>query len=138
MNFLAQAQMLYYMKEVCEPYMENLQTYTSNSFTGFAESDTKQEMEISPDEMFRSAGYSFNQAKKGHAHIAALPVNNYLKTTEEIEVEFLFMMSCYRTTPHEKENPCETYGKIVKKHAESFLTIYSPDMILPGPMEENY
>ena len=124
------------MKEVSELYNEELQTSVSpgNSFTGFYERTTGV---IPPDEMFRSGGYSFTQTKNRYDHVPALPVNNYLKTVEEMEVEFLFIMGSRKVMPDENEHIPDTYGRIIKR-AEVYSTIHNLDNVLSGPMEENY
>lgn len=66
-----------------------------------------------------------------------LPVNNYLKSREEIEAEFRFVASAVKSESVEKELPFASYGRIVKI-AESYAYLHSIDEALSAPLEENY
>ncbi len=126
------------MKEIYESYQEKLQPYTDNDLTGFSESIVFNEAGSHLEHMLRSAGHSFTQTRREHDHKPVLPVNNYLKTAEEIEVEFLYMMNTCKAKPDEKENIWQTYDLLTRKNTEPAATIHRPHNVLFGSMEENY
>ncbi len=66
-----------------------------------------------------------------------LPVNNPLKSREEIEAEFRFIASTSREEMDEKEISSATYGRIMKK-VETYSYLHTIDEALVGPLEENY
>ena len=126
------------MKEIYESYQEKLQLHTDNSLVSFERSIVLNEASSHMEEMLRSAGHSFTQTRREHDHKPVLPVNNYLKTAEEIEVEFLYMMNTCKAKPEEKENAWNTYDFLIKKITESPATIHNPNNVLFSSMEENY
>ena len=66
-----------------------------------------------------------------------LPVNNYLKSTDEIEAEFRFVAHSDKSNVIEMETPFATYGRI-RKMAESHSPFQLADLDLASPLEENY
>jgi hypothetical protein len=66
-----------------------------------------------------------------------LPVNNYLKSREEIDAEFRFIISSSKQESAKSEISSATYGRIVKI-AESYSYLHSIDEALRAPLEENY
>lgn len=126
------------MKEIYESYQEKFQVHTDNSLVSFERSIVLNEAGSYLEDMLRSAGHSFTQTRREHDHKPVLPVNNYLKTPEEIEVEFLYMMNACKTKPGEKENAWNTYDFLIKKNTESAAAIRNPNNVLFDSMEENY
>jgi len=64
------------------------------------------------------------------------PVDNYLKSPEEIEAEFSFVMSTRKTDYDRRNDRHETYGRIIN-NTDGYLNITNPDQP-SGFMEENY
>ena len=125
------------MKEMYEPYQENFLTRYDHSLIGFSEPITRNETGSQKDDRLRPAGNSFIQSKREDDQNPVLPVNNYLKSAEEIEVEFIYMMNTCKTNPGEKDNIWNTYDCLTKKNTES-AAIRNPNNVLSGSMEENY
>lgn len=65
------------------------------------------------------------------------PVNNYLKTPEEIEAEFCFVINTRKTDFDESDDSNDTYGRLTKK-TDGYMNIHNLDEKLSGFMEENY
>jgi len=125
------------MKESSAIYHETMQEYPDISLMDFGGNNSRSLKENHPDEMFRLQGYSNMKTNKIQSYLHELPINNHLKTCEEIEVEFLFIMSSHKNILDEKESNRDTYGRIIKK-TEAHIAIHNLDNILSGPMEENY
>jgi hypothetical protein len=64
------------------------------------------------------------------------PVNNYLKTPEEMEADFCFVINSLRVFPKEDDS-LDGYGRLTKR-TDGYMNIHGLDEILSGPMEENY
>jgi ribosome biogenesis protein Tsr3 len=56
------------------------------------------------------------------------PVNNYLKTQEEMEREFCFVINSRNTE----------FGSTMTMNTDGYINIHNPDELLSGYMEENY
>ena len=63
------------------------------------------------------------------------PVNNYLKTPEEMEADFCFVINSRRA--FEKDDSFDTYGRLIMR-TDGYMNIQGLDEILSGSMEENY
>jgi hypothetical protein len=63
------------------------------------------------------------------------PVNNYLKTPEEMEADFCFVINSRRA--FETDDSFDTYGRQIKR-TDGYMNIQGLDKILSGSMEENY
>lgn len=63
-------------------------------------------------------------------------INNYLKTPEEMEADFCFVINSRRAF-HEKDDSFDTYGRQIKR-TDGYMNIQGLDEILSGSMEENY
>lgn len=64
------------------------------------------------------------------------PVNNYLKTPEEMEADFCFVINSRRAF-QEKDDSFDTYGRLIMR-TDGYMNIQGLDEILSGSMEENY
>ena len=64
-------------------------------------------------------------------------VNNYLKTPEEMEAEFCFVINSRRATLSAMDDRYDSYGRI-KKTTDGYMNIHTLDETLSGFMEENY
>ena len=64
-------------------------------------------------------------------------VNNYLKTPEEMEAEFCFVINSRRAAYYETNDSYDTYGRLIKK-TDGYMNIHNLDEALSGFMEENY
>jgi hypothetical protein len=65
-----------------------------------------------------------------------LPVNNYLKTPREIELEFQYGINPRKIGLHEKRNGMNPESSII--NTDGYLNIHNLDETLSGFMEENY
>jgi hypothetical protein len=126
------------MKNVWETYPTDLLEYPETTFNSAAETSAPEEMEIQSG-MFRSAEpfYSPSNKETGILSAPELPINNYLKTKDEIDTEFRFIASSQKIELKEKETSSASYGRIVKM-AEAYSYLHSIDHALSAPLEENY
>ena len=70
--------------------------------------------------------------------IMELPINNFVKTLKEIEVEFCFLVSSFKNALTEIPEALDSYGRMLKK-LDGNINIHSLDTALSsGSMEENY
>lgn len=138
MKFLALASNTCYMK-VLELYQQLLPLHSTGFIKDFTAGNPERKKEKGSHEIFRPVKNYFIPEKDEHDDIPRmeLPVNNFLKTGEEIEAEFLFTMSSYKASLSKKENESDTYGRIAKK-VESNSNVYNLYPFLCEPMEENY
>jgi hypothetical protein len=65
------------------------------------------------------------------------PVNNYLKSPEEIEAEFCFVINSRKAAYQEADDSLDTYGRL-KMKTDGYMNIHNLDETLSGFMEENY
>ena len=65
------------------------------------------------------------------------PVNNYLKTPEEMAAEFCFVINSRKASIYESDDSNDTYGRLMK-NTDGYMNIHSLDEKLSGFMEENY
>ena len=63
------------------------------------------------------------------------PINNYLKTPEEIEAELCFEMNNKKAAFAKRNDLMDSYGRIFKNRSDN---AYSSDNNPSGFMEENY
>lgn len=63
------------------------------------------------------------------------PINNYLKTPEEIEAEFSHQVNFQRVAI-----AAELTGSLVQliEHKDGYINIHDPEVMKQGFMEENY
>jgi hypothetical protein len=66
-----------------------------------------------------------------------LPVNNYLKTPEEIEREFQSGLSSRKAAFQKRKETLNSYGTSANKTG-GYIAIHNLDDALSGFMEENY
>jgi hypothetical protein len=64
-----------------------------------------------------------------------MEINNYLKTPEEMEAEFCFVINTRKAPYYEVDDSFDTYGRIRKK-TDGYINM--PNLDLSGFMEENY
>jgi hypothetical protein len=126
------------MKDLWETYPTDLLEYPETILTGAAEISGRGELEIQ-NGMFRSTEQFYSLSKRETDSFSApeLPINNYLKTKDEIDAEFRFVASSHKMELKEKETPSASYGRIVKM-AEAYSYLHSIDQALSAPLEENY
>jgi hypothetical protein len=86
-----------------------------------------------------SADNFFGTAKKNTAtqENMELPVNNYLKTPDEIEREFQSGLNSRKAVFQKRKDSLNNSGAAISKTA-GFLSIHNLDEALSGFMEENY
>lgn len=65
------------------------------------------------------------------------PVNNYLKSPEEIEAEFCFVINSRKAAYQDADDRYDTYGRL-KMNTDGYMNIHNLDEALSGFMEENY
>jgi|GEM_PF-3654557 len=75
--------------------------------------------------------FKFEQAKFGSE------TNNYLKSPEEMEAEFCYVINTRRATYEELGDGFETYGGL-KMKTDGNMNIHRLDETFSGFMEENY
>ena len=66
-----------------------------------------------------------------------LPVNNYLKTPEEIEAEFHYMINSRKAVSGERKESQDNDGRSTSE-TEGYMSIHNLEVTLSGFMEENY
>jgi hypothetical protein len=66
-----------------------------------------------------------------------LPVNNYLKTPEEIEREFQSGISSRKAVFQKRKDSLNNSDESTRKR-DGYINIHNPDEALSGFMEENY
>ena len=86
---------------------------------------------VSEEHLFRFGGDNGNRATMEQ------PVNNYLKSPEEIEAEFCFVINSRKAAYQELEDSFDTYGRL-KMKTDGYMNIHNLDEALSGFMEENY
>lgn len=64
-------------------------------------------------------------------------INNYLKTSAEMDAEFSLEMNTGKLMIREHTDSYDTYGRVVE-YKDGSNNTYSPDNTLSGFMEENY
>jgi hypothetical protein len=95
--------------------MPHTDTYNNSSATAFLPTVKEQGFQMTQEVLFR-------MDTKKTASVMAKPVNNYLKTEEEIETEF-----------------CFANFNLSKSNKDGYSNIHSLDNItISGTMEENY
>lgn len=74
-----------------------------------------------------------------NSSIAAMEqsVNNYLKTPEEMEAEFCFVINSRRAAYYETDGRNDSFGQS-NKTTDGYMNIHNLDEALSGFMEENY
>ena len=65
------------------------------------------------------------------------PVNNYLKTPEEMEAEFCFVINSRKAAFYEMNERYDATGRS-NKTTDGYMNIHNLDEALSGFMEENY
>ena len=85
---------------------------------------------ISEKKIFR---FEKNQANRPFVK----PINNYLKTPEEMDAEFSLEMNANKSILKEHIDIFDTYGRIIK-NTDILIYSYSTDDTHSGFMEENY
>jgi len=68
--------------------------------------------------------------------VMELPVNNYLKTPREIEMEFQYGINPRKIGLHERRGNLNQGSSIM--NTDGYLNIHDLDQIISGFMEENY
>jgi hypothetical protein len=66
-----------------------------------------------------------------------LPVNNYLKTPQEIQMEFQYGINPRKIGAYDRKSGFNTKGSLVIT-TDGYVNIQSLDETLSGFMEENY
>jgi hypothetical protein len=137
MKFLTLPSNTCYMK-VLELYQPTLPLHPTGFIKDFTAGNPERKKEKGSPVISRPKNYFIPEKDEpGEVPRMELPVNNFLKTGEEIEAEFLFTMSSYKASLSKKENESDTYGRIAKK-VESYSNVYNLYPFLCEPMEENY
>ncbi|MBC7948440.1 MAG: hypothetical protein H7Y42_11205 [Chitinophagaceae bacterium] len=65
------------------------------------------------------------------------PVNNYLKSQEEIEAEFCFVINSRKTAYNDNHERSNTYAQLLR-NTDGYINFHNLDETLSGYMEENY
>ena len=73
---------------------------------------------------------------KSSEDVMELPVNNYLKTPMEIEMEFQYGINPRKIGLHERKGHFNHGTSIT--NTDGYLNIHDLDQIISGFMEENY
>ena len=68
--------------------------------------------------------------------VMELPVNNYLKTPMEIQMEFQYGIHPRKIGLHEKKSSLNQRTSII--NTDGYLDIHNLDKLVSGFMEENY
>lgn len=106
------------------------QAGTLNREASFSFSELKQNVAIFEKTIFG--------VEKNHANLALVqPINNYLKTPEEMDAEFSLEMNINKSILKEHRDIFDTYGRVIKNKDKNIYA-YSPDDTRSGYMEENY
>jgi hypothetical protein len=81
----------------------------------------------------------FRISKKGNDTpvVMELPVNNYLKTPEEIEMEFLRLTHSRKVAFHERQDSLDNTDTSTSQ-SNAYMNIHNLEVTLSGFMEENY
>ena len=90
------------------------------------------DLSITVDEKIFKVGGNSNEPLRAMDQ----PVNNYLKTPEEMEADFCFVVNPRSAFP-ERSDSFDSYGRLIKR-TDGYMNIHGLDEVLSGPMEENY
>ncbi len=82
-----------------------------------------------------SNGHLFKYDKSGISTTDS--INNYLKTPEEMEAEFSFVINTRRAAFQEKDDSFDTFGRL-KMKTDGYMNIPNLEETFSGFMEENY
>jgi hypothetical protein len=64
-------------------------------------------------------------------------INNYLKTPEEMEAEFCFVINTRKAAFEEKDDSLDSYNRL-KLKTDGYMNIHRLEETFSGFMEENY